>query len=163
MVKGNRNGLTFTECSVKICRFLMLSPPYWKWSYHNATQSECSYHLLRGSFHAVKFPHSPIQYYAFTPWIEETMTKTKHCHLETDLFYNNMGPCGNFTLYARPQKLWQVVRVVLVKCVFLEALGLGRYRLGQKRCQTMLLYSFKLSKTRLTRENVFVASNASLL
>ena len=25
-----KNGLTFTECSVKICRFLLLSLPYWK-------------------------------------------------------------------------------------------------------------------------------------
>ena len=25
MVKGKRNGLTFTKCSVKICRFLPLS------------------------------------------------------------------------------------------------------------------------------------------
>ena len=47
MVKGKRNGLTSTECSVKICRFLPLSSPYWKWSYHNATQSECA-HRLRG-------------------------------------------------------------------------------------------------------------------
>ena len=45
MVKGKRNGLTFTECSVKICRILLLSPPYWKWSYHNATQSECAHRL----------------------------------------------------------------------------------------------------------------------
>ena len=45
MVKGKRNGLTLTECSVKICQFLLLSPPYWKWSYHNATQSECAHRL----------------------------------------------------------------------------------------------------------------------
>ena len=45
MVKGKRNGLTFTECSVKICRILLLSPPYWKRSYHNATQSECAHRL----------------------------------------------------------------------------------------------------------------------
>ena len=43
MVKEKRNGLTFTECSVKIFRFLLLTPPYWKWSYHNATQSECAH------------------------------------------------------------------------------------------------------------------------
>ena len=46
MVKGKRNGLTSTECSVKICRILPLSPPYWKWSYHNATQSECAHRLV---------------------------------------------------------------------------------------------------------------------
>ena len=46
MVKGKRNGLTFTERSVKICRFLLFSPPYWKWSYHNATQSECAHRLV---------------------------------------------------------------------------------------------------------------------
>ena len=46
MVKGKRNGLTFTECSVKICRILQLWPPYWKWSYHNATQSDCAHRLL---------------------------------------------------------------------------------------------------------------------
>ena len=45
MVKRKRNGLTSTECSVKICRFLPLSSPYWKWSYHNATQSECARRL----------------------------------------------------------------------------------------------------------------------
>ena len=43
LVKEKRNGLTFTVCSVKIFRFLLLSPPYWKWSYHNATQSECAH------------------------------------------------------------------------------------------------------------------------
>ena len=46
MVKGKRNGLTSTECYVKICRFLPLSSPYWKWSYHNATQSECAQRLV---------------------------------------------------------------------------------------------------------------------
>ena len=40
-----RSDLTFTECSVKICRFLPLSPPYWKWSYHNARQSEYAHRL----------------------------------------------------------------------------------------------------------------------
>ena len=45
MVKGKRNGLAFTECSVKICWILLLSPPYWKWSYHNAMQSECAHRL----------------------------------------------------------------------------------------------------------------------
>ena len=40
-----RNGLTFTEFPVNICRILLLSPPYWKWSYHNATQSECAHRL----------------------------------------------------------------------------------------------------------------------
>ena len=25
---------------------LLLSPPYWKWSYHNATQSECAHRLV---------------------------------------------------------------------------------------------------------------------
>ena len=32
MVKRKRNGLTSTECSVKICRFLPLSSPYWNWA-----------------------------------------------------------------------------------------------------------------------------------
>ena len=45
MVRGKRNGLTSTECSVKMCRFLTLSSPYWKLSYHNATQSECAHRL----------------------------------------------------------------------------------------------------------------------
>ena len=45
MVKEKRNGLTFPEFSVKICWFLQLSPPYWKWSQHNAMQSECTQHL----------------------------------------------------------------------------------------------------------------------
>ena len=30
----------------------------------------------------VKFPHSPILHYAFSSWIEKTMTKTIHCHWE---------------------------------------------------------------------------------
>ena len=30
----------------------------------------------------VKFPHSPILNYAFSSWIEKTMTKTIHCHWE---------------------------------------------------------------------------------
>ena len=42
--EGKRNGLTFTECSVKVCRFLLLS--YRKWSYHNAMQSECAHRLI---------------------------------------------------------------------------------------------------------------------
>ena len=32
--------------------------------------------------HSVKFPHSPIPHYAFSSWIEKTMTKTIHCHWE---------------------------------------------------------------------------------
>ena len=48
-MKGKRNGLTFTECSVKICWILLLSSPYWKWSYHNATQSECTHRLGRAT------------------------------------------------------------------------------------------------------------------
>ena len=31
---------------VKICRILLLSPPYWNWSYHNATQSEWAHRLV---------------------------------------------------------------------------------------------------------------------
>ena len=46
----------------------------------------------------VKFPHSPILHYAFSSWIEKTMTKTIHCLGKTDLFYNRMGLCGNFTI-----------------------------------------------------------------
>ena len=30
----------------------------------------------------VKFPHSLILHYAFSSWIEKTMTKTVHCHWE---------------------------------------------------------------------------------
>ena len=46
----------------------------------------------------VKFPYSPILHYAFSSWIEKTMTKTIRCQWETDLFCNSMGLCGNFTL-----------------------------------------------------------------
>ena len=42
------------------------------------------------------FPHSPIQHFAFSSWIEKTMTKTIHCIGKTDLFYNSIGLCGNF-------------------------------------------------------------------
>ena len=31
---------------------------------------------------AVKFPYSPILHYAFSSWIEKTMTKTIDCHWE---------------------------------------------------------------------------------
>ena len=50
MVKGKKNGLTFTECSVKVCWILLLSPPYWKWSYHNATRSECAHIAWKTTF-----------------------------------------------------------------------------------------------------------------
>ena len=45
----------------------------------------------------VKFPHSPILHYAFSSWIEKTMTKQYIAIRKTDLFYNSMGLCGNFT------------------------------------------------------------------
>ena len=38
MVKGKKNGLTFPERSVKICRFLALSPPCWK----STTTMQCN-------------------------------------------------------------------------------------------------------------------------
>ena len=34
----------------------------------------------------VKFPHSPILHYAFSSWIEKTMTKTIDCHWENRFF-----------------------------------------------------------------------------
>ena len=46
----------------------------------------------------VKFPHSPILHYAFSSWTEETMTKQYIAIGKTDLSYNSMGRCGNFTL-----------------------------------------------------------------
>ena len=55
----------------------------------------CSLEL--GTKEGKKFPHSPILHYAFSSWIEKTMTKTIHCLGKTDLFYNRMGLCGNFT------------------------------------------------------------------
>ena len=45
----------------------------------------------------VKFPHSPILHYAFSSWIEKTMTKQYIAIGKTDLLYNSMGLCGNFT------------------------------------------------------------------
>ena len=45
----------------------------------------------------VKFPHSPILHYTFSSWIEKTMTKQYIAIGKTDLFYNSMGLCGNFT------------------------------------------------------------------
>ena len=44
----------------------------------------------------VKFPHSPILHYAFSSWIEKTMTKTIAIG-NTDFFHNSMGLCENFT------------------------------------------------------------------
>ena len=51
--------------------------------------------------YCVKFPHSPmpILHYAFSSWIEKTMTKTIRCHWENRFFYNSMGLCGNFINY----------------------------------------------------------------
>ena len=49
----------------------------------------------------VKFPHSPILYYAFSSWIEKTMTKQYIAIRKTDLFYSSMGLCGNFTKFAK--------------------------------------------------------------
>ena len=43
-----------------------------------------------------KFPRSPILNYAFSSWIEKTMTKKYIAIEKTDLFYNSMGLCGNF-------------------------------------------------------------------
>ena len=45
----------------------------------------------------VKFPHSHIPHYAFSSWIEKTMTKQYIAVGKTDLFNNSMGLCGNFT------------------------------------------------------------------
>ena len=44
----------------------------------------------------VKFPHSPILYFAFSSWIEKTMTKTIHCYWGNRFVYSSMGLCGNF-------------------------------------------------------------------
>ena len=57
----------------------------------------------------VKFPHSPILHYAFSSWIEKTMTKTIHCHWETDLFYNSMGLCRNFAEIININKLFDIL------------------------------------------------------
>ena len=61
----------------------------------------------------VKFPHSPILHYAFSSWTEETMTKIIHFRWETDLFYNSMGLCGNFTLdcttVSLDMELWKCI------------------------------------------------------
>ena len=43
----------------------------------NAIADDCP-----GDCTRVKFQHSPILYYAFSSWIEKTMTKTIHCHRE---------------------------------------------------------------------------------
>ena len=49
---------------------------------------------------AVKFPHSHILHYAFSSWIEKTITKKYISIRKTDLFYNSMRLCGNFTKFA---------------------------------------------------------------
>ena len=49
------------------------------------------------------------------------MTKTIHCRWETDLFYNSMGLCGNFTktstevhiLYEFLLTFWDVVQTLI--------------------------------------------------
>ena len=53
------------------------------------------YYLLKNQL--IKFPHSPILHYAFSSWVEKTMTKTIRCHWENRFAYNIMGLCGNFT------------------------------------------------------------------
>ena len=46
-----------------------------------ATKYDVGKSKLQLSFGSVvKFPHSPILHYAFSSWIEKTMTKTIHCH-----------------------------------------------------------------------------------
>ena len=59
----------------------------------------------------VKFPHSTILHYAFSSWIEKTMTKKIHCHWENWVFYNCMGLWGNFTAFSRVKKVgWCDIR-----------------------------------------------------
>ena len=63
---------------------------------------------------AVKFPHNPILHYAFSSWIEKTMTKTIHYHIgKTDLFYNSMRLCGNFTKFA---SIWRECYSYACRC-----------------------------------------------
>ena len=57
------SGLTFTECSVKVCRFLLLSPLHWKWSHHDVMQLECAHRL--GSFRVKGFV---LRGWNFSPW-----------------------------------------------------------------------------------------------
>ena len=59
----------------------------------------------------VKFPHSTILHYAFSSWIEKTMTKKIHCNWENRFFYNCMGLWGNFTAFSRVKKVgWCDIR-----------------------------------------------------
>ena len=45
-----------------------------------------------------KFPQSPILHYAFSSWMEKTMTKTMHCLWKNRFVLQQYGLCGNFTL-----------------------------------------------------------------
>ena len=55
----------------------------------------CVAHIYMKSW--VKISAQPHTTICISSWIEKTMTKTIHCHGKTDLFYNSMGLCGNFT------------------------------------------------------------------
>ena len=66
-----------------------LNTKFFEWNLKNCMKySKKNY----GKISAQPHPH-----YAFSSWIEKTMTKTIHCHGKTDLFNNSMGLCGNFT------------------------------------------------------------------
>ena len=47
----------------------------------------------------VKFPHSPILHYAFSSWIEKTMTKTIDCHWEDRFVSQQYGAVRKFYRY----------------------------------------------------------------
>ena len=65
---------------------------------------------LLGRF-LVKFPHSPILHYVFSSWIEKTIKKQYIAIGKTDLLYNSMGLCGNFTRFLSEKECLSIVMV----------------------------------------------------
>ena len=82
------NHLRLRGVSLIFCNFVV----GWRWSRRSCGDVEKISANPR-----VKFTHSPILHHACSSWIEKTMTKQYFAFGKTDLFYNSMGLCGNYT------------------------------------------------------------------
>ena len=109
MVKGKRNGLTFTECLVKICRFLLLPPSFRKWSYHNTTQSECAHRLVQ-TFSLIlsrpKCPASLSKWQAFSDLLLLVSAVNPSSKLTVFMAYSAPTSRTNFWTFLREFLFW---------------------------------------------------------
>ena len=55
----------------------------------------------------VKFPHSPVLHYAFSSWIEKTMTKTIHCHWENRFVLQQYEAVQKFYQFIFNEVYWK--------------------------------------------------------